>query len=86
MINKLAMEKETKAGGTRGAKVAAPAFKGDDVPVKSVKLLEDGKTVFLEIPGIRTVMQMEISVDVETVDGDEIITKIYNSIHKLADK
>ena len=80
------MKKETKAGGTRGGKVAKPSFAGDDVPVKSAKLLPDGKTVFIEIPGMRTVMQMEISVDVETVDGDEIITKIYNSIHKLAEK
>jgi len=81
-----AMKKETKAGGTRGGKVAKPSFAGDDVPVKSAKLLPDGKTVFIEVPGMRTVMQMEISVDVETIDGDEIITKIYNSIHKLADK
>lgn len=82
----IAMKKETKAGGTNGAKVAKPAFAGDDVPVKSAKLQSDGKTVFLEIPNIRPVMQMEISVDVETTDGAEIITKIYNSIYKLADK
>ena len=44
-----ALQKETKAGGTRGSKVAAPSFKGDDVPVKSAKLQADGKTVFLEI-------------------------------------
>ena len=81
-----AMKKETKAGGTKGSKVAKPSFAGDNVPVKSAKLLPDGKTVFIEVPGMRTVMQMEIAVDVETVDGDEIITKIYNSIHKLADK
>ena len=59
--------------------------KEDKVPVKSVTLQADGKTVFIEIPGIRPVMQMEISLDLETVDGDEIITKIYNTIHKLAD-
>ncbi|MCM8527221.1 MAG: hypothetical protein NE327_11940 [Lentisphaeraceae bacterium] len=82
----IAMKKETKAGGTRGADVAKPAFAGDDVPVASAKLMEDGKTVFLKIPGIRPVMQMEIKIDVETTDGDEIITKVYNSIYKLADK
>ena len=83
---KKAMGKESKAGGTRGSKVAKPSFAGDDVPLASAKLLEDGKTVFLKIPGIRPVMQMEISLDVETVEGEEIITKIYNSIYKLADK
>ena len=81
-----AMKQETKAGGTRGAKVAKPSFAGDDVPVKSAKLLEDGKTVFIQVEGMREVMQMEISVDVETVEGNEIITKIYNTIHKLAAK
>ena len=81
-----AMRKESGAGGTNGSAVKEASFKGDDVPVKSAKLQADGKTVFIEVPGIRPVMQMEISVDVETVDGDEIITKIYNTIHKLAEK
>ncbi|NRA36528.1 MAG: cytochrome C, partial [Planctomycetes bacterium] len=80
------LNSETKANGTKGDKVTAAAFKGDDVPVQSVTLQADGKTVFLEIPSIRTVMQMEISLDLETEDGDLIITKIYNSIHKLAEK
>ena len=30
-------------------------------------------------------MQMQIKIDVETEDGDEIITTIYNTIHKLAE-
>ena len=81
-----ALVSETKAGGTKGGSVKAAAFKGDDVPVKSAELLEDGKTVFIEIPGMREdVMQMEIALDLETVDGDIIISKIYNSIHKLAE-
>ncbi|MCH2207673.1 MAG: hypothetical protein MK132_17595 [Lentisphaerales bacterium] len=80
-----ALVSETKAGGTKGQDVKAAAFKGDDVPVKSAKLLEDGKTVFLEISNIRDVMQMEIALDLETVDGDIIISKIYNSIHNLED-
>ena len=81
-----ALVSESHSGGTNLKKgtVKAAAFKGDDVPVKSAKLLEDGRTVFLEIPNIRPVMQMEIALDLETVDGDVIISKIYNSIHKLA--
>ncbi|MCM8530677.1 MAG: cytochrome C, partial [Lentisphaeraceae bacterium] len=80
-----ALVSESKSGGTRGASVSAAAFKGDDVPVKSAKLLEDGKTVFLEIPNIRPVMQMEIALDLETEEGEVIISKIYNSIYKLAE-
>ena len=49
--------------------------------VKSAKLLGDGKTVFLEVPTIGPAHQMEIDVDVETVDGDEIVTKIWNTVH-----
>jgi hypothetical protein len=81
-----ALVSESKAGGTKGATVKAAAFRGDDVPVKSAKLLDDGKTIFLEIPNIREVMQMEIALDLETESGEVIISKIYNTIHKLADK
>ena len=82
----LALKKETKAGGTRGGNVAEAGFKGDEVKVEKATLQADGKTVFLEIPSIReNVMQMKIALDVETEDGEPIVTEIYNSIHKLAE-
>jgi hypothetical protein len=81
-----AMKKESHAGGTGRRGVSKPKFDGDKVVVKSATLQADGKTVFLDIPTIRTVMQMRIKLDVETEDGDEIITSIYNTIHKLAEK
>jgi hypothetical protein len=37
--------------------------------VKSAKLLPDGKTVFLEIPDFKPVMQMLIKYDLEAKDG-----------------
>jgi hypothetical protein len=49
--------------------------------VKAAKLLGDGKTVFLEVPTIGPAHQMEIDIDIETVDGDEIVTKIWNTVH-----
>jgi glucose/arabinose dehydrogenase len=52
--------------------------------VKSAKLLGDKKTVELEIPSLGPTHQMEISLDLETTDGDEIVTKIWNTVHKLA--
>jgi hypothetical protein len=81
-----ALQKESKAGGTRGGTVASASFKGDPVPVKSATLQPDGKTVFLEIPKMREdVMQMQIDLDVETENGQPIITSIYNTIHQLAE-
>ncbi|MFT5121978.1 MAG: glucose/arabinose dehydrogenase [Kiritimatiellia bacterium] len=50
--------------------------------VKSARLSADGKTVTLEIPDIEPVHMMEISIDVETKDGDEIITKINSTLHE----
>ena len=78
-----AMQKESHAGGTRGGNVSKHGFKGDPAPVTKATLQPDGKTVFLEMPKIKPVMQMQISIDVETADGDEIITTVYNTIHKL---
>lgn len=52
-----------------------------DYKVEAAKLLPDGKTVFLKVPSIGPAHQMEISIDVETEQGDEIITKIWNTIH-----
>ena len=51
-------------------------------PVESARLLGDGKSVQLKVPTIGPAHQMEISIDVETEDGDEIITKIWNTVHE----
>ena len=50
--------------------------------VDSARLLGDGKSVQLKVPTIGPAHQMEISIDVETEDGDEIITKIWNTVHE----
>ena len=49
--------------------------------VKTAKLLPGGKTVFLEVPTIGPAHQMEINIDAETEAGDEIVTKIWNTVH-----
>jgi hypothetical protein len=51
--------------------------------VKSVRLSKDHKSVFLEIPGIKPVMQMEIQYNIDTADGASIEQEIYNTIHAL---
>lgn len=54
----------------------------DTVEVKSAKLLADGKTVFLEIPAIQPVMQMQIGYSLNAVDGADMKGEIYNTIHE----
>jgi type 1 glutamine amidotransferase len=39
--------------------------------------------VFLEIPDLRPVMQMKISCNLDSADGQEIRTDVYNTIHAL---
>ncbi len=74
----------TKSYGSPDFKVSNPEEKGrDKLKVKSAKLLPDGQTVFIEIEGIQPVMQMEIAYDLETDQGDELVDKVHNTIHKL---
>ena len=51
--------------------------------VESAKLLPNGRSVQLRVPSIGPAHQMEINIDVETEEGDEIITKIWNTVHEL---
>jgi hypothetical protein len=70
--------------GSRDWSVAEPKRQGHDtVEVKSVRLSKDHKSVFLEIPGIKPVMQMEIQYNIDTADGASIEQEIYNTIHAL---
>jgi hypothetical protein len=55
----------------------------DKLKVLAAKLQPDGKSVFIEIEGIQPVMQMEIAYDLEHENGDELVDKVYNTIHKL---
>ena len=50
-------------------------------PVKSAKLLPDGKSVFVEVENLQPVHMMQIDLDLETEGGEEIVTKIWNTIH-----
>jgi hypothetical protein len=70
--------------GSRDWSVADPKKQGHDtVEVKSVRLSKDGKSVFLEVPAIKPVMQMEIQYNLDARDGGTIEQEIYNTIHAL---
>ena len=51
--------------------------------VTSAKLLPDGKTVHIEITGIRPAHQMEIRYDLEAEDGAALRGQINNTIHVI---
>jgi|GEM_PF-775315 len=55
----------------------------DDVEVTSIKLLGDGKEIFLEIPDMVPAMQMRIAYDLKAADGTTMSEDIYNTVHKL---
>ena len=54
--------------------------------VKSVKLLPDGKTVFVEIPDLKPVMQMKIKFALNAADGAPVNWEIYNTINIVPKK
>ena len=66
---------------THAPKGKGRAVDGEPVEVKSARLLKDGKTIFLEIPGIAPVMQMMIRYNLKAADGHPIKQTIYNTIH-----
>jgi hypothetical protein len=55
----------------------------DTVPLKSATLLDDKKTIFLEIPEIQPVMQMKIKFNLKAADGTPIRQEIINTINAL---
>ena len=64
--------------------VKEPTKQGrDEVEVESAKLLPDKKTVRLSIPEIKPVMQMQISVDVDTADGKNIKDTMWVTINAV---
>jgi hypothetical protein len=77
----------TSQYGSPDYKVSNPDKTGrDKLKVLSAKLQPNGKSVFIEIEGIQPVMQMEIAYDLENDNGDELVDKVHNTIHKLRSK
>jgi hypothetical protein len=70
--------------GSPEVKISDPKQRGHDpVDVKSAKLSEDGKTVFLEIPKLQPVMQMLIQGDLQAADGTPMKVEIANTINAV---
>lgn len=56
----------------------------DEVKVKAARLLQDGRTVFLEIPDLQPVMQMELKYNLLSADDRPMRHQFWLSIQKLA--
>jgi hypothetical protein len=55
----------------------------ETLDVRSAKLLPDGRSVFLEIPGLRPVMQFEVRYNLGTSDGKSLRSDLHGTINRL---
>lgn len=58
----------------------------DEWTLKSVKRSADGRTLSLELPGMRPVMQMMIRLKLKAADGGAMNAEVYNTIHRIPEK
>ncbi len=71
--------------GSKRWSVAHPERVGEDVvPVRSAKLLADGRSVFVETSPLKPVMQMQVRYGLATAGGDPLTGVLYNTIHRPA--
>jgi len=77
----------SSAYGSDTYKVSKPEEKGtDQVAIESVKVAEDAKSVFLEVAGLKPVMQMRIKMNVKAVDGSRVPDDVANTINVVPEK
>jgi hypothetical protein len=55
----------------------------DSVEIKSAKVSADGKTVTLEIPGLKPVQQMMIRFKIKAADQTPISQEVWHTIHRV---
>ncbi len=73
-----------EAYGSKDWSVRQPSRAGrDDVDVKSARLLPDGRTVFLEIPGLVPVMQMRVRYSLRSAEGGPVRSEFHNTINRI---
>ena len=49
------------------------AVRGDSMEIQSIKLSDDKKTIFLEIAGLKPVMQSRITFNMKFADSKELV-------------
>jgi hypothetical protein len=77
----------TKSYGSKDYLPGADDKEGHgSLAVKSAKLLPDSKTVFLEIPELRPVMQFELKYSLNSADGKAMRSAVWGTINRLGPK
>jgi hypothetical protein len=68
--------------GSKDWSVEQPDKEGrDTVEIKSARLSKDGRTVFLQVPAIRPVMQFELKWNLDSEAGQRSPGSLYGTIH-----
>ncbi|MCS6864316.1 MAG: DUF6797 domain-containing protein [Gemmataceae bacterium] len=68
--------------GSKRWKVSDPQTEGqDDVPIRSARLLADGRTVELTFTKLVPVMQMMVGYNLTNTDGRPVVGAVYLTIH-----
>jgi len=74
----------SKAYGSAEYSVRNPGRRGHDpVPVRSVHRLDDGRSVFVEIPHLHPVMQFHLHMRLKTAEGKSFSPDVYYSLFHL---
>jgi hypothetical protein len=74
----------SEAYGSPEFKPSDPAAKGHDpIAIRSVVLSADGRTVFVEIPAIRPVMQFKLGYKLKAADGTAVAQDFYGTINQV---
>ncbi len=70
--------------GSKDWSVADPSREGhDEVPVRAAKLLNDGRTIFLETPMLSPVMQMGIKYNLKTTASAALRGQLWLTLNRL---
>lgn len=72
----------TKTLGDKGQS----SYKGEDVKIKSVKVSNGNKTVFIELEEVVPVMQYRVRYNLDAADGDLVRQEVYGTINKVPGK
>jgi glucose/arabinose dehydrogenase len=73
-----------KQYGSKDYLPSDPAKEGrESLDVRSAKLLPNGCSVFLEIAGLRPVMQFEVRYNLQTADGKNLRNDLHGTINRL---
>ncbi len=70
--------------GSKEYSVTDPEKVGrDPVEIRSIKLAEDSRSVFLEMADLKPVMQMRVKFNIQSDDGAPVTGELYNTINKV---